>query len=135
MAHRLNNSDKKNQLLTDLHGGMKVMRTAIFVYQQTTLNISTNESDLELRSMSTDTVSLSAGYSQHTIAPGIYKIESSQDVQVAGDTSAFDVVIAASKDNPPPLPPPRATQSLAPLDMTALQVFLAVPDAKVVANP
>jgi hypothetical protein len=111
------------------------MRTAIFVYKPTSINISTYENDLQLCSMDATVVSLSEGENARTIEPGIYKIVSTQDVQVTGDTSAFDVVMASGKDNDPTPPPLRATESFAPLDTSALQAFLAVPDAKVVANP
>jgi hypothetical protein len=111
------------------------MRTAIFVYESTPLTISTCESNLELCAMNAGTVSLSDGENPRTLEPGIYKIVSSQEVKVAGDTSAFDIVTKSSKDNDPTPPPLRATESFAPLDASALQAFLAVPDAKVIANP
>jgi hypothetical protein len=110
------------------------MRTAIFVYQPTLINISTSESGLQLCSMNADTVPLSEGDNAQTIAPGIYKIVSSQDIVITGDTSAFDAITTDSKDNDP-TPPLRATSSFAPLDAAALQAFLAVPDAKIVVNP
>jgi len=110
------------------------MRTAIFVYQPTLINISISESDVQLCGMGAATVQLSAGHNTRTVAPGIYKIVSSQDVLVTGDTSAFDV-IANNKTEVPPLPPLRATASFAPLDTAALQAFLAEPEAKVAVNP
>lgn len=112
------------------------MRTAIFVYKPTSINISTCEGDLQLCGMDASTVSLSEGANTQTLDPGIYKIVSSEEVQVTGDTSAFDVVITANdKDNDPTLTPLRATENFAPLDTSALQAFLIVPDAKVIANP
>jgi hypothetical protein len=111
------------------------MRTAIFVYKPTSINISTCEGNLELCAMGADTVLLSEGENARTIAPGIYKVVSSQDVQITGDTSAFDIVVKTNKENDPTLPPLRATESFAFLDMAALQAFLAIPEAKVVANP
>jgi hypothetical protein len=111
------------------------MRTAIFVYQPTLINILTHESDVELCGMDAATVSLSKGDNARTIAPGIYKIVASQDVVVTGDTSTFDVIISNTKDNDPTLPPLRATESFGPLDTVALQAFLTVPAAKVAMNP
>jgi hypothetical protein len=111
------------------------MRTAIFVYQPTFINILTNESDVELCGMNTATVPLSKGDNAQTIAPGIYKIVASQDVLVTGDTSAFDLVVSNTKDNDPTPPPLRATESFAPLDTAALQTFLTVPAAKVLGTP
>lgn len=112
------------------------MRTAIFVYQPTLLNISTSESDLQLCGLNADTVSLSEGNNVRTLAPGIYKIVSSQDVTVTGDTSAFDLNITTfNKTNDPGLIPQRATETFTSLDTTALQDFMTVPDAKVAVNP
>lgn len=112
------------------------MRTAIFVYQSTLLNISTSESDLELCAMGADTVSLSEGGNARTLAPGIYKIVSSQDVTVTGDSSAFDVVITTfNKTNDPGLTPPRAAETFTSLDPAALQAFMTVPEAKAAVNP
>ena len=113
------------------------MRTVIFVYQDTFINISTSESSLELCGMSADTVPLQEGNSAQRITPGIYKILSSQDVLITGDASAFDVVVNPyNKDNDPTPPPPlRAFTSFAPLDTAALQAFLAVPEAKDLVNP
>jgi hypothetical protein len=112
------------------------MRTAIFVYKPTPINISTYESGLQLCGMDAGMVPLLEGENARTINPGIYKIVSSAEVQVTGDTSTFDVVITANdKDNDPTLTPLRATESFAPLDTSALQAFLVVPDAKVIANP
>lgn len=111
------------------------MRTAIFVYQTTPINISTSESDLQLCGMNTETVSLSEGDNAQTIAPGIYKIVSNQDIQVAGDTSAFDVIIEPNDKTDIPPPSSLATSSFAALDVSALQTFFAIPDAKVMANP
>lgn len=109
------------------------MRTAIFVYQPTLLNISTSESDLQLCGMDASIVPLSEGDNPQTIAPGIYKIVSGQDVLITGDTSTFDIIAASNKDNDP-TPPLRATESFA-LDAAALQTFLATSDAKRVVNP
>jgi hypothetical protein len=111
------------------------MRTAIFVYEPTLITISTHESNVELCGMTAATVPLPMGNNAQTIAPGIYKIVASQDVQVTGDTAAFDVIVSNTKDNDPTPPPLRATQSFGPLDTAALQTFLTVPAAKVAVNP
>jgi hypothetical protein len=115
------------------------MRTALFVYQSTSVNISTNENDLELCGMNTDPMSLQYGDNAQMIAPGIYKIVSSLGVHISGDDSAFEVVTTNNKENdpkpPPPPPPSRAVAVFAPVDIEALQAFLALPDAKDVVNP
>ena len=111
------------------------MRTAIFVYKTTSIHISNCEGDLELCGMNAAAVSLPAGDHDRTIEPGIYKILSSHDVKVTGDSSAIEVVTTNRKDNDPKPPPLRATETFAPLDLDALTIFMTAPDAKVVANP
>jgi len=111
------------------------MRTAIFVYEPTIINIHTSETGVELCGMNATTVSLSLGDNAQSIMPGIYKIVASQDVTITGDKSTFELVVSNTKDNDPTPPPLRATQSLGPLDTTALQTFLYVPEAKVAVAP
>jgi hypothetical protein len=112
------------------------MRTAIFVYQTTPICIWTNESDLQLCAMNAGTMPLSAGSSAQTLAPGIYKIVSSQEVKIDGDYSALDIVISPSdKTNDPSVPPLRAAQTFTSLDTAALQDFMVTPEAKAVLNP
>jgi hypothetical protein len=113
------------------------MRTAIFVYQTTSIKISTCESDLELCGMGAETVPLSAGDNAQTLAPGIYKIVSSNAVHIEGiegDGSSYEVA-SFTKTNDPEFTPPRATETFTSLDVSALQAFLAAPDTKVVLNP
>jgi len=112
------------------------MRIAIFVYQSTQLNISTNESGLQLCGMDAGDVPLQEGPSAHTLSPGIYKIVSNQDVLITGDTSTFDLnVTTFTKTNHPDLVPPRATATFASLDSYAVLAFMTVPEAKSLANP
>jgi hypothetical protein len=112
------------------------MRTVIFVYQGTSINIATREGSLELCRMNGDAVPLLEGANARNIAPGIYKIVSNQDVLVTGDASAFDVVVKPyDKDNDPTPPPLRAFEIFTSLDATALQRFMAVLDAKDLVNP
>lgn len=110
------------------------MRTAIFVYEPALINISTSETDLQLLGMDADTMSLSEGNNSQTIGPGIYKIDSSYEVVISGDTSAFDVVASGGKDNDP-TPPLRATSSFASISSSELNAFLTAPNAKVLASP
>jgi len=112
------------------------MRTAIFVYQTTLINFTTSESELQLCGMNADTVALPAGPSAWTLAAGIYKIVSSQEIVVEGNDSAFEVVVSTfNKDNDPRLFPPRVTETFPSLDTSALSNFMAVPEAKVALNP
>jgi len=109
------------------------MRTAIFVYQTALLTISTSEHDLELCGMDAATVPLSGGCQERSLAPGVYKIDSSHCLEVTGDASLFETV-TARKDNDPSLTS-RASSSFTSLDAAALQAFLSAPDAKQVASP
>ena len=110
------------------------MRTAIFVYQTTPIQISTSETDLELCGMDAASVPLSAGNNPQTLAPGIYKIVSSHCVEITGDKAGFDVT-TFTKTNDPDFTPPRALETFTSLDASALAAFLAAPDAKHVLNP
>ena len=105
------------------------MRTAIFVYQTTSIQISTSETDLELCGMNAGPVPLSTGNHAQTLAPGVYKIVSSQCVEITGNKSDFDVT-TFTKTNDPDFTPPRAIETFTSLDATALAAFLAAPDAK-----
>jgi hypothetical protein len=80
-------------------------------------------------------MALSEGQNDRTIPPGIYKIVSSHDVHVTGDTPSFDVLVTPENKTNYPTPPPSATETFAGLDVVALQTFFAVPDASDVANP
>jgi hypothetical protein len=110
------------------------MQTAIFVYQTTSVIISTNESDLQLCNMDNETVPLSAGQNSRSVSPGIYKIVSSQNVDVSGDPLAFETAETNSKTNIPTLPV-KATQSFASSYLNAFNAFFAAPDAKVLQAP
>lgn len=110
------------------------MRTAIFVYQPTSMRISTHENDLQLCSMDSAAVSLSSGTNDRSVAPGIYKILSSHTVEVTGDLSAFDLVTTDNKTSFPPLPV-RATESIASINSRALQAFFSETDAKALSAP
>lgn len=110
------------------------MRTALYVYQTTLIDIHTCESDLELCGMNAAAVPLAAGHNARTIAPGIYKILSCHEIKVEGDISAFDTVATPDKENGP-TPPIRANTIFAPLDMAALNAFMVAPDAKAIMTP
>jgi hypothetical protein len=106
------------------------MQTAIFVYQTTDVTISTNETNLEMCSMDNETVPLSHGANTRSVPPGIYKIVSSQNVQVSGgNTSAFETTTTNSKTSVPTLPV-KATQSFGSTYINAFPAFFATPDAK-----
>jgi hypothetical protein len=109
------------------------MQTAIIVYQSTQLAISTSENGLQMCSMDNQAVSLTAGGSSVSVAPGIYKIVSSQNVLVGGTLSAFETVTTNNKSEVPPLPL-KASQSFPSLDQNAWSSFFAVPDAKSLAS-
>jgi hypothetical protein len=105
------------------------MQTAIIVYQSTCVNITTYESGLQMYSLDNQTVNLASGSNERNVSPGIYKIVSSQNVQVTGDTSIVDTVSTNTKSDVPTLPA-KATQSFPPLNAQTWNAFFAVPDAK-----
>lgn len=110
------------------------MRTALYVYQPTLININAHESDLQLCGMNAATVQLTAGTNARTIAPGIYKIISCHEIEVTGDTSTFETVTTHDKENDPTLPA-RATALFTSLNTAALDAFMVAPDAKTIVTP
>lgn len=112
------------------------MRTAIFVYNSTQLNIVTSEDNLELCQMDASDVPLAAGSNTLQVTPGIYKIVSNNGIQVTGDCCHFDSVASPNdKTSMPSVPPEKASVVFNPLDSTALQSFFVVPNASDLANP
>jgi hypothetical protein len=112
------------------------MRTAIFVYQSTQLNIVTSEDNLQLCQMNASDAPLAAGANTLQIAPGIYKIVSNNSVDVTGETCDFDTVVSPDDKTALPKPPPRRVpQVFTPFDLDAVQSFFAVPNAAGLANP
>jgi hypothetical protein len=111
------------------------MRTALFVYQETSVDITTSEEELELTGFMGGMVTLCEGSNKLTVMPGVYKVDSSHALRICGDTSVFDVISAKKEHDPAAMPPSRAASRLSSLDPVALQEFLATPDAKQVANP
>src|SRR5688500_545641 len=96
------------------------MRTAIFVYEPITININTNESDLELSGMDTGSVPLAHGDNARSIARGMYQVLSDGNLTVPGDEAAFDVVVTTQNKEHAPTPPGRAVTLLASVDAPAL---------------
>ena len=111
------------------------MLTAIYVYQSTSLFIETSESDLQLCGMTTGNVPLVSGPNTAWLAHGVYKIVSSHEVKVTGETAAaFESVPTTNKTNGP-RPPSLGIEAFGPLDASALQAFFVESDAKAIANP
>jgi len=110
------------------------MLTAIYVYQSTSLNISTSEVNLQLCGMTGGSVPLAFGPNAPWLAQGVYKIVSSNEVQITGDSSAFEFVATTNKTNGP-RPPSLGLEVLGSLDAAALQAFFVEADAKTIANP
>jgi hypothetical protein len=111
------------------------MRTALFVYEPSSINIATAESDVELSSLDAGSVTLACGSNARSLARGIYKIVSNRDVTVSGDLTAIDIVVTTQNKDNDPTPPSRAVALVAPIDADALHAFFAVPEAKSVATP
>jgi len=111
------------------------MRTALFVYEPSSVIISTRESGVELSSLDTGTVTLNNGSNARTLARGVYKIVSNDEVDVTGEITALDIVPATGNKENGPTPPIRAAQLVDPIGASTLQAFFAVPEAKTILNP
>ena len=109
------------------------MQTAIVVYQSANVTIETHECGLQMSSMDNQLVSLSHGQHIQSLVPGIYKIVSSQNVDVTGDESLIETATTNTKSDVPTLPF-KATQSFPPLNAQTWNAFFATPDAKVISN-
>jgi hypothetical protein len=109
------------------------MRTAIFVYQSTTLTIETSERNLKLVSLDPTfvEVTLPSG-TAIPVTPGVYKVESAMRIEVAMQpgievTIDADAKLKTTKD-PWPDPPPKAQIELPKLTNEILHDFFL--DAK-----
>ena len=110
------------------------MRTAIFVYEPTTLTITTSEPDLALISFGSagatrreQTRLAPSALTSIDVEPGIYKILSVQPVGVTATRDSQIEVLASATKRPVPVPDPGAQLSLTGTEiMAALQAFLAV---------
>lgn len=111
------------------------MRTAIFVYEPSSITIHTDETGAELSGLTTGNALLACGDSAHSLAPGIYKVVSNNSVKLSGQITALDVVVTTENKENNPIPPLRAEPMVASIDPPALSAFFAVPAAKELANP
>jgi len=108
------------------------MRTAIFVYNPTTVSIETNEDKLCLVQMGTSTIVPLDRSNKIQIERGIYKVKSSTDVTVSGDLTQIAIQVITNNKDPFPDPPLNA-QALAGSSgdpVTAIQKFFVVPDER-----
>jgi hypothetical protein len=109
------------------------MRTAIFVYQPTSITITTSELDLEICGMSAPTKTLYTGTHQVAFSPGVYKIDSSQCLGLpSGSHPEYELATATKTNDPKLTATPRAT---ATFGGSALNDFLGTADAKQIASP
>jgi hypothetical protein len=109
------------------------MRTAIFVYQSTTVAIETHESNLQLVHLGTNNITnlpLSGG---QLLGPGIYKILSLVPVTIPNSNTAFDAAFTSDDKTQWPEPPLRALSTF-DLNTSEIQSFFVVPDAKSLAR-
>jgi len=113
------------------------MRTAIFVYEPTTLAISTTEAGLQLVALENVNgacvngaeISLQVSNSLH-LQPGIYKIVSQLEVAVRFPTGAQVELMATAQDKDSfPSPPPKVPPRLVGME-ASVQDFFAIADAR-----
>lgn len=105
------------------------MRTAIFVYQTTTINIAINEDYLELHEMKTGSMTPLTRSGALQVTPGIYKIVSSNDVTVTGNVELITSGLIPNDKDRWPVPPPGITAAFQ-VDTTQIQTFFTVPLGK-----
>jgi len=105
------------------------MITAIYVYQSTSLHFKTSDSGLALCRMPSGSAALAEGESAQWVEKGVYKIESSNTVEVTGDNTAFEAAENPTIKTNGPSIPPLASQQLGPLEVSALQSFFGITDA------
>jgi hypothetical protein len=111
------------------------MRTAIFVYELSSVIIGTTETGAELSSLDTGSVTLSYGNNARSLARGIYKVVSNEPIEIRGETSELDLVVTTQNKENGPTPPIRAAALVDPIGASTLQAFFAVPEAKTLLNP
>ena len=118
------------------------MRTAIFVYEPTTLTITTTEAGLELvpfegnalASQPRARTALSESNSIE-VQPGIYKIVSTERVTVLSQGDWQIEVMTSVSKTPFPTPKPSLLSSFANVPDTMIQSFFEIPDARAFKNP
>lgn len=99
------------------------MRTAIFVYEPTTVTITTKEADVALTRLDGATpVAFSPG-KPVALDAGIYKVVSVAAVTVTGEPTALYVASTTNDKDPFPEPPPKPFTA-API--TAIQGFFQI---------
>lgn len=103
------------------------MRTAIFVYERTTVAIRASESFELVEMNGNGGIRSLVEASEVVLDPGVYKIVSSQMVTVDGDTSFIYVDSTDDPKKPWPDPPPKA---IAGLQASMLRAFFVIPGAK-----
>jgi len=118
------------------------MRTAIFVYEATTLTITTTEAGLELIPFETSeapgltrTRTVLTASSSITVQPGIYKIESTDRVTILSQGDWQIALMTSVSKTPFPTPRPKLPLSLASVPETMIQSFFATPDVRAFNSP
>ena len=103
------------------------MRTAIFVYEPTTVEIRTLDDQLQLEQLDTGAVFALSAFNQLTLGSGVYKLVSVRGVEVTADTTKTYVETTADDKDVFPQPRPQLLSgSLASLAMSAIQSFFVL---------
>lgn len=107
------------------------MRTAIYVYQPSTVRVYTSESGLSLCQMGGSTPIPLAASNTLSLGVGIYKIESSQSVTVTVESQSVTTgLVSNDKDKHPEGLPPGFATSFSGINLTELQNFFAFADGR-----
>jgi hypothetical protein len=110
------------------------MRTAIYVYEPTTLHIETHEDGLKLVQLDSDNAYGLETSNSIAVEPGVYKILSTQAVDIITRTGQVFVQWTLGDKDQWPDPPPSALRAPISTTSTALHEFFAVTDGRSLAS-
>lgn len=106
------------------------MRTAIFVYEPTTVTITTSETNLQLISFDGKSDVVVVSEAALPVVPTIYKIVSSSQVLVGSASSKTQVLDTSNDKDEFPDPPLALPSTMVGTSTEAIQSFFVIPDAK-----
>lgn len=111
------------------------MITAIYICEQTELNIVTNENDLELCNMGSAAPIPLGCHNKLPVERGIYKIVSTMNVTVTGTPDPLLVQGINPKQGGPEQLLPVVAENFADITLLQMQNFFAVADLRDYPNP
>jgi hypothetical protein len=114
--------------------GRNIMRTAIFVYESTTVTIKSDDTGLALVPYGGGSSFAATGYPQ-AVAIGLYKIVSASAVSVAsGASSTQSLTTTSDKDKWPDPPPATLPSTMAGTTSQQISDFFVIPGVRSLAD-